>query len=72
MRTYVRLRGTHILHADADAFFAAVAQRDDPSLRGKPTVVGSWVVMAAVMRPGSYGIRGGMRAAKARRLCPTC
>ena len=59
-----------ILHADADAFFAAVAQRDDPSLRGKPTVVGSWVVMAASYEAREYGIRGGMRAAKARRLCP--
>ncbi len=59
-----------ILHADADAFFAAVAQRDDPSLRGKPTVVGSWVVMAASYEARAYGIRGGMRAAKAHQLCP--
>jgi DNA polymerase IV len=59
-----------ILHADADAFFAAVAQRDDPELRGKPVVVGSWVVMAASYEARRYGIRGGMGAAKARRLCP--
>ena len=36
-----------ILHADADAFFAAVEQRDDPKLRGRPTIVGGGVVMAA-------------------------
>ncbi len=59
-----------VLHADADAFFASVAQRDDPSLRGRPTVVGSWVVMAASYEARAYGIRGGMRHAKARRLCP--
>jgi DNA polymerase IV len=59
-----------ILHADADAFFAAVAQRDDPELRGKPVVVGSWVVMAASYEARRYGIRGGMGGAKARRLCP--
>ena len=59
-----------ILHADADAFFASVAQRDDPSLRGRPTVVGSWVVMAASYEARAFGIHGGMRGARARRLCP--
>jgi DNA polymerase-4 len=59
-----------ILHADADAFFASVAQRDDPALRGKPVIVGSWVVMAASYEARAFGVRGGMSAAKARRLCP--
>jgi DNA polymerase IV len=59
-----------ILHADVDAFFASVAQRDDPGLRGLPTVVGSWVVMAASYEARAFGIRGGMPTARARRLCP--
>jgi len=36
-----------ILHADVDAFFAAVEQRDDARLRGRPVMVGAWVVLAA-------------------------
>ncbi|MDP9228870.1 MAG: DNA polymerase IV, partial [Actinomycetota bacterium] len=59
-----------ILHADADAFFASVEQRDDPGLRGRPTIVGPGVVMAASYEARAFGIRGGMGAAQARRLCP--
>jgi DNA polymerase IV len=59
-----------ILHADVDAFYASVAQRDDPALRGRPVIVGSWVVMAASYEARARGVRSGMRAAGARRLCP--
>jgi DNA polymerase IV len=59
-----------ILHADADAFFASVEQRDDPSLRGRPTIVGAGVVMAASYEARAFGIHGGMGGRQARRLCP--
>ena len=59
-----------ILHADADAFFASVEQRDDPSLRGRPTIVGAAVVMAASYEARAFGIHGGMTGGRARRLCP--
>src|SRR3954453_23771626 len=59
-----------ILHADADAFFASVEQRDNPALRGRPTVVGGGVVMAASYEARAYGIHGGMGGQAARRLCP--
>jgi DNA polymerase-4 len=59
-----------ILHADADAFFASVEQRDEPHLRGRPTIVGAGVVMAASYEARAYGIHGGMGGRRARRLCP--
>src|SRR3954453_196565 len=59
-----------ILHADADAFFASVEQRDDPSLRARPTVVGAGVVMAASYEAWAFGIEAGMCGRRARQLCP--
>jgi DNA polymerase-4 len=59
-----------LLHADVDSFFASVAQRDDPSLRGKAVIVGEGVVMAASYEAKARGVKSGMGGAQARRLCP--
>lgn len=59
-----------ILHADVDAFYASVAQRDDPALLGRPVVVGSWVVMAASYEARACGVRSGTATSRAQRLCP--
>jgi DNA polymerase IV len=63
-------RDATILHADVDAFFAAVEQRDDPRLRGRPVIVGAWVVLAASYEAKAHGVRTAMGVARARRLCP--
>jgi DNA polymerase-4 len=71
MRTCVRvLREANILHADLDAFYASVEQRDDPRLRGRPVIVGTWVVLAASYEARARGVHGAMGGARARRLCP--
>jgi DNA polymerase-4 len=64
------LREATILHADVDAFFAAVEQRDDPRLRGRPVIVGAWVVLAASYEAKARGVDTAMGVARARRLCP--
>jgi DNA polymerase-4 len=66
---FVRSEAT-ILHADLDAFFASVEQRDDPRLRGRPVIVGMGVVLAASYEARAYGIYTPMGAAQARRMCP--
>jgi DNA polymerase-4 len=59
-----------VLHADADAFFASVEQRDDPQLRGRPVIVGGGVVLAASYEAKVYGVRTAMGGRQALRLCP--
>src|SRR5438552_3896136 len=59
-----------ILHADLDAFYASVEQRDDPNLRGQPVIVGAGVVLSASYEARARGIYTPMGLVQARRLCP--
>jgi DNA polymerase-4 len=59
-----------ILHADLDAFYASVEQRDDRRLRGRPVIVGGGVVLAASYEAKRRGVRTAMGGREARRLCP--
>ncbi len=63
-------REATILHADLDAFYASVEQRDDPRLLGRPVIVGAGVVLAASYEAKRRGVRTAMGGAQARRLCP--
>src|SRR5919206_55259 len=58
------------LHADLDAFYASVEQRDDPRLRGRPVIVGGGVVLAASYEAKAHGVRTAMGGRQARRPCP--
>src|SRR5213082_2712617 len=59
-----------IMHADLDAFYASVEQRDDPRLRGRPVIVGAGVVLAASYEAKAFGVRTAMGGRQARLLCP--
>jgi DNA polymerase-4 len=59
-----------ILHADLDAFYASVEQRDDPALRGRPVIVGGGVVLAASYEARARGVRTAMGGRQALRCCP--
>ena len=63
-------REATILHADLDAFYASVEQRDDPTLLGRPVIVGGGVVLAASYEAKAFGVRTAMGGAQARRVCP--
>jgi DNA polymerase-4 len=59
-----------VLHADLDAFYASVEQRDSPALRGKPVIVGGGVVLAASYEAKARGVRTAMGGRQALELCP--
>ncbi|MFW2384019.1 MAG: DNA polymerase IV [Acidimicrobiales bacterium] len=59
-----------ILHADLDSFYASVEQRDDPSLRNRPMIVGQGIVLASSYEAKAMGVRTAMGTAAALRLCP--
>jgi DNA polymerase IV len=64
------MRGASILHADLDAFYASVEQRDQPRLRGRPVIVGGGIVLAASYEAKRRGVATPMPEHRARQCCP--
>ncbi|HEY6397274.1 MAG TPA: DNA polymerase IV, partial [Solirubrobacteraceae bacterium] len=64
------MSGATIIHADLDAFYASVEQRDNPRLHGRPVIVGAGVVLAASYEARARGVRTAMGGGLARRMCP--
>jgi DNA polymerase-4 len=67
---FVSRKEATILHADLDAFYASVEQRDDPKLRGRPVIVGGGVVLACSYEAKARGVRTAMGGRRALALCP--
>ncbi len=68
-------KGLNIIHGDLDAFYAAIEQRDNPTLRGKPVIVGGdpnsrGVVSTCSYEAREFGVRSAMPLSQAKRLCP--
>src|SRR5438552_3349694 len=59
-----------VLHVDIDAFFAAIEQRRDPRLAGRPVIVGAGVIASCSYEARAFGLKAGMPLSEARRLCP--
>lgn len=59
-----------ILHADLDAFYASVEQRDNPALRGRPVLVGGGVIMAASYEAKARGVNTPINSNRALAICP--
>jgi len=59
-----------VLHVDIDAFFAAIEQRLDPRLAGRPVIVGAGVIASCSYEARRFGLRAGMRLSEARQRCP--
>src|SRR5204862_4705770 len=59
-----------VLHVDIDAFFAAIEQRRDPRLQGRPVIVGAGVIASCSYEARAFGLHAGMTLSEAKRLCP--